>query len=327
MKIVITGAAGLVGNNLALALTERGHDVTAADRVRSVALADLDVGFAEIDVLDVDSLRDAFAGADVVFHLAAIISILGDPDGMVGRVNVQGPANAARAALDAGVTRFVHCSSVHAFDLKRCGVSLDETGPRTTEPDSPAYDRSKYAGELEIHKAIDAGLDAVIVNPSGVFGPRDFGVSRVGETILQLRSGRIPVTVTGGFDFVDVRDVVDGMIRALEDGRTGENYLLSGTKITIRDLQQLVRSISGSAGLALDIPRVVVEPLAPLVEALTPKDRMPLFTRDSLHALRHSPLISHYKATTELGYAARPIHVSVADTLAWFDEHLPGASA
>src|SRR5699024_1857009 len=139
--------------------------------------------------------------ADVVFHLAAIISILGDPTGMVRRVNIEGPRNVARVALEMGVRRMVHTSSVHAFDLAARGPSLDESGPRTTSETSPIYDRSKYAGEQEVRGVIADGLDAVIVNPTGVFGPRDFGGSRVSETIQQLRSGRIPVTVTGGFDF------------------------------------------------------------------------------------------------------------------------------
>ncbi len=319
MKIVITGGSGLVGNNLARRLVDDGHTVTVADRTSGPAVADLDVDFVEIDVLDPATLHSAFEGADVVFHLAAIISITGDADGMVRRVNIEGPANAARVAREVGVARFVHCSSVHAYDLRTCGPSLDESGPRTTDDASPVYDRTKYAGELQVRAEIEAGLDAVIVNPSGVFGPYDFGPSRVTEMLLQLRSGRIPVTVAAGFDFVDVRDVVDGMVAAMEHGRTGENYLLSGNRITIHELRQLVLAGADRVWPTLDIPLPVVKPLAPLVEALTPKDALPLFTRESLHALEHSPVISHYKATTELGYASRPIHISVAETLAWLD--------
>lgn len=319
MRVVITGASGLIGNNLAAELLDEGHTVVAADRVRSTALDDLDVEFAKIDVLDPASLREAFDGADAVFHLAAIISLVGDPKGVVARVNVEGPRNSARAALDAGVARFVHCSSVHAFDLHTCGPSLDETGPRTVKAHAPAYDRSKYAGEQQIQAAIADGLDAVIVNPTGVFGPRDFSGSRIGETIQQLRSGKIPVTVSGGFDFVDVRDVVRGMLGALDRGRTGENYLLSGTRISIRELRKLTAAVDGSKRPTLDIPLGLIKSLAPMVEFFTPQGGDPLFTRDSLHALEFSPTVSHYKATTELGYATRPIHETVADTIHWMD--------
>lgn len=319
MRVVITGASGFLGNNLAAALLDEGHTVVAADRVRANALDDLDAEFAEIDVLDPASLRVAFEGADAVFHLAAIISLMGDPDGIVRRVNVEGPRNAARAAREAGVQRFVHCSSVHAYDLQTCGPSLDETGPRTLNAQSPVYDRTKYAGEQQIQAAVEDGLDAVIVNPTGVIGPRDFNGSRMAETIAQLRSGKIPVTITGGFDFVDVRDVVPGMISAFQRGRTGENYLLSGTRISIRELRQLVAVVDGSKRSVMDIPIELVRSLAPLVEFFTPKSKVPLFTRDSLHALQYSPSVSHYKAATEFGYAARPIHQTIADTIHWMD--------
>ncbi len=143
MLATVTGASGFVGGNLVRELLARGISVRAADRERGPALEGLDVEFVAVDVLEPDSLRAAFAGTDVVFHLAAVISISGDPTGIVRRVNVEGPANAATAALEQGVRRFVHCSSVHTFDLERCGPSLDERGPRSVADHCPAYDRSK----------------------------------------------------------------------------------------------------------------------------------------------------------------------------------------
>ena len=166
MRAVITGASGFLGAHLARTLKDRGVEVRAADRSRGPALDDVDVEFVEIDVLDPASLRAAFEGQDRVFHLAAIISIVGDPTGEVWRVNVHGPRNAATVALECGVGRFVHCSSVHSFDLERCGPSLDESGLPTTHPDAPAYDRSKRAGEEAVRLVVQKGLDAVVVNPT-----------------------------------------------------------------------------------------------------------------------------------------------------------------
>jgi dihydroflavonol-4-reductase len=317
-RVTVTGASGHIGGTLVRALLAEGAIVRAADLHRSPALDGLDVEFTTIDVLDPSTLPAAFAGADVVFHLAAIISIVGDPTGMVRRVNVDGAHNAAQAALDAGVGRYLHCSSVHAFDLELCGPSLDESGPRTVGVHAPAYDRSKYAAEQRVRGVIEAGLDAVIVNPSGVFGPFDFGRSRMGETITQLRDGKIPVNIGGGFDFVDVRDVAAGMIGAVRHGRTGENYLLSGTRLTVKELGVLVAQVTGRTPPRVDVPLGLVAPFAGLVLRLTPKDRIPIFTPESVHALRYSPTVSHYKAATELGYVARPAHVTVADTLDWW---------
>ena len=321
MKAVITGASGFLGAHLARTLKDRGVEVRAADRSRGPALDDVDVEFVEIDVLDPSSLRAAFEGQDRVFHLAAIISIVGDPTGEVWRVNVHGPRNAATVALECGVGRFVHCSSVHSFDLERCGPSLDESGPPTTHPDAPAYDRSKRAGEEAVRLVVQKGLDAVVVNPTGIIGPDDRGPSRMGETVLQFMTHKIPVGITGQFDFVDVRDVVEGLIAAGDRGRTGENYLLSGSRLSIRELGMLVERYSGVPVPPLSIPLRLVTPLAPLVMQIEQRTKKPIFTPDALHALKYSPVVSHYRAATDLGYRSRPIHETVRDTVAWFESN------
>lgn len=321
MRAVITGASGFLGAHLARTLKDRGVEVRAADRSRGPALDDVDVEFVEIDVLDPASLRAAFEGQDRVFHLAAIISIVGDPTGEVWRVNVHGPRNAATVAFECGVGRFVHCSSVHSFDLERCGPSLDESGPPTTHPDAPAYDRSKRAGEEAVRLVVQKGLDAVVVNPTGIIGPDDRGPSRMGETVLQFMTRKIPVGITGQFDFVDVRDVVEGLIAAGDRGRTGENYLLSGSRLSIRELGMLVERYSGVPVPPLSIPLRLVTPLAPLVMQIEQRTKKPIFTPDALHALKYSPVVSHYRAATDLGYRSRPIHETVRDTVAWFESN------
>lgn len=321
MRAVITGASGFLGAHLARTLKDRGVEVRAADRSRGPALDDVDVEFVEIDVLDPASLRAAFEGQDRVFHLAAIISIVGDPTGEVWRVNVHGPRNAATVAFECGVGRFVHCSSVHSFDLERCGPSLDESGPPTTHPDAPAYDRSKRAGEEAVRLVVQKGLDAVVVNPTGIIGPDDRGPSRMGETVLQFMTRKIPVGITGQFDFVDVRDVVEGLIAAGDRGRTGDNYLLSGSRLSIRELGMLVERYSGVPVPPLSIPLRLVTPLAPLVMQIEQRTKKPIFTPDAMHALKYSPVVSHYRAATDLGYRSRPIHETVRDTVAWFESN------
>lgn len=321
MRAVITGASGFLGAHLARTLKDRGVEVRAADRSRGPALDDVDVEFVEIDVLDPASLRAAFEGQDRVFHLAAIISIVGDPTGEVWRVNVHGPRNAATVAFECGGGRFVHCSSVHSFDLERCGPSLDESGLPTTHPDAPAYDRSKRAGEEAVRLVVQKGLDAVVVNPTGIIGPDDRGPSRMGETVLQFMTRKIPVGITGQFDFVDVRDVVEGLIAAGDRGRTGENYLLSGSRLSIRELGMLVERYSGVPVPPLSIPLRLVTPLAPLVMQIEQRTKKPIFTPDAMHALKYSPVVSHYRAATELGYRSRPIHETVRDTVAWFESN------
>jgi len=129
----------------------------------------------------------------------------------------------------------VHASSIHAFDQYTCGGRIDETSARSTESTLPVYDRSKWAGEIELRTVIDRGLDAVICNPTGVFGPLDYSapLSRINRTLKDAARGRVPAMIGGGFDLVDVRDVAEGMTLAAERGTTGENYLLGGSMIAM----------------------------------------------------------------------------------------------
>ena len=202
MRVVVTGATGHVGSNLVRALIRRGDQVRVVVRERVRSLEGLDVERVLGDVRDEASLRAAFADAEIVYHLAAVISISGDRNGTVRAVNVDGTRRVAEAALAAGVRRLVHCSSVHAFNLYQPGAvdPIDEAWARV--PDSAphfAYDRSKAAGERALREVIEKGLDAVILHPSGVVGPYDFGPSRMGQVLLQLYHRKLPSLLGGGF--------------------------------------------------------------------------------------------------------------------------------
>src|SRR5690606_13352249 len=214
MTVVVTGASGHLGANLVRTLLERGEQVRVLVHRSAQALADLDdqIERAEGSVCEPESLASAFAEVDRVYHLAGVISIDGDPDGRVHKVNVEGTRNVARACHEQGVGRLVHVSSVHAFDMNPRDEVLDETRPQVGDsPHHSAYDRSKALGERAVREFVDAGLDAVIVNPTGIIGPVDYGPSRLGQLLGELASGKLPALLDGGFDFVDVRDVVDGV--------------------------------------------------------------------------------------------------------------------
>ena len=228
-------------------------------------------------------------------------------------------ATFATAALEAGVRRFVHCSSVHAFDLERPGV-ITETSARAVDPHLPAYDRSKAAGEVELRKVVAQGLDAVIVNPSGVLGPNDFAPSRMGAVFLALARRRLPSLVAGGFDWVDVRDVATGMMAAEAKGVTGENYLLGGHRHSIADLAALAEHCTGVRSPACR-HRCGWPATAPAGLWWSRwRGTQPLFTPESLHALLTDPTVSSAKAARELGHEPRATEDTVRDVYAWFRE-------
>lgn len=320
MKFIVTGASGHLGANVVRALIATGETVRAVDVRPGAALAGLDVEFMKGDVLEPAMLESAFVGADFVLHLAARISTAGDPDGSVRRVNVDGVRNVAEAALRAGVRRVVHCSSLHAFDVGATRGPVRENSPRASAAALPAYDRSKAAGEDELRRVIDRGLDAVIVNPSGIVGPVDPEPSRLGRVLLAMFRGRMPIAVRGAFDWVDVRDVSAALLAAAERGRTGENYLLGGHRASVAELGRVAAEVAGRR------PPRVVAPLAPVraVAALSLQLAGPrragrlLLTPESLHALATDPVVDYSKAVAELGYRARPLEETVRDLHASF---------
>jgi len=320
VKFVVTGASGHLGANVVRSLVSAGEAVRAVDIRPGSALAGIAAEFVRGDVLDPATLKNAFAGAEFVFHLAARISIAGDPDGSVRRVNVDGVRHVAEAALEAGIRRMVHCSSLHAYDVGATRGPVRENALRATDCALPAYDRSKAEGEDELRRVVDRGLDAVIMNPSGMFGPVDPGPSRMGRVLLAMFRGRMPMSITGAFDWVDVRDVATALIAASERGRTGENYLIGGHRASVTELGRLAAEVSGRRP-----PRVAV-PLGPVRVAAEAAVRIAgskragrlLLTPESLHALATDPVVDYSKAAAELGYRARPLAETVADLHASF---------
>ncbi|PRQ00027.1 3 beta-hydroxysteroid dehydrogenase/Delta 5--_4-isomerase [Enhygromyxa salina] len=321
MPVVVTGASGHLGANLVRALLARGERVRVLVHRSSSALREIEDQLERVDgsVCEPDTLGPAFEGARRVYHLAGVISIDGDREGLVHRVNVEGTRNVARACVERGVERLVSVSSVHAYDMDPRDEVLDEGRRQVADSLAhSAYDRSKALGERAVRAAIDDGLDAVIVNPTGVMGPVDFGPSRLGQLLRDLADGRLPALLDGGFDFVDVRDVAAGVIAAGERGRCGHNYILGNAWYSIRELASLVEAAGGRRPPRLVSPAWAARmgvPFARVASRLT--GREPMFTRESLDILDSNRSISSRKAQTELGHSPRPLAETVADTLAW----------
>lgn len=319
---VVTGGTGHIGANLVAALRADGEDVLVVSQAEPGSTVRLGARWMHADVRDAVAIRRAFEGADVVYHLAGVISVVGGMGGLVESVNVDGTRTVAEVALAAGVRRLVYCSSVHAFDLVAAvGQVIDESSPRALGRGVPAYDRSKACGEVELHRMVDRGLDAVVVNPTGVVGPVDEAPSRMGTVMLALWRRRLPAVVSGGFDWVDVRDVVAALRAAAQVGRIGESYLLPGHLRTMSQLAELARDCSGIAVTRHTAPVWTARIWSPLATVIARRTRSPLLpTREALRTLRTMPAIDGAKAARELGHHPRPIEQTVADLYRYFKE-------
>ncbi|WP_024796020.1 NAD-dependent epimerase/dehydratase family protein [Tomitella biformata] len=315
MKVAVTGAAGFVGSNLVDLLVEQGHDVVAIDRIAAEHWPTHGVTFIEGNVLDPAAMEAALEGVDIAYHMVAMIT-LKQQDETAWNLNTKGVRIVAEAALKMGVRRLVHCSSVHSFDQYSCGGFLNEASRRSESPEIPVYDRSKWAGEQELQKVIAKGLDAVICNPTGVYGPTDFGaLSRINGMLRDSARGRIPAVVTGGFDLVDVRDVVIGLTLAAEKGRTGENYLLTGHMLNMKWVFNMAAKITGRRGPIVAFPLSWIVAILPVAEPIAAKFGSDLVSKAAMGALIAQPEVDGSKASSELGYQPRRAAETIQDLI------------
>ena len=320
--IVITGASGLVGGNLARALLAEGRQVRGLIHRDRRALEGLNMELVQADVRDPQEVRRALDGAQVVYHLAANISLEMDSWAEVEAVNVQGTRNVVEACLSCGVGKLIYFSSIHALEQEPLDLPLDESRPRVASLKYPPYDRSKAMGEQEVMQGIARGLYAVILFPTGILGPHDYYPSYFGQAITSLVKGHIPALVPGGFDWVDVRDVVQGAMQAERLAPSGASYLLSGHWHSVAEVAALVAELTGGHAPLLTVPAGLAYQAAPLVSWLARlNNTRPIYTQVTLAALRSNRYISHARASRELGYQPRPFRETLADTLDWFARH------
>jgi dihydroflavonol-4-reductase len=319
--ILVTGATGHIGNVLVRRLLGSGQAVRALVLPGEdlAPLAGVEVERRQGDVLDPQSLAEAMRGVDVLYHLAAVISILPGRPPALRAINVGGTRNVLGAAERAGVRRLIYASSIHAFERVPHGTYIDESLP--FDPANPVgeYDRTKAEASLAVQAAAQAGLDAVIVCPTGVIGPNDFRGSEMGRLIRDCVQGRHQLYVDGAYDFVDVRDVAEGLLLAAAKGRRAETYILSGERLTVSDVLDILWEGTGRRFPRTRIPFWVASGLAALAApygALS--GRKTRLTPYSLATLRSNSAISHAKATRELGYRPRPLRETLEDTIAWF---------
>jgi len=319
--ILVTGATGHIGNVLVRQLLARKQTVRALVLPGEdlTPLEDLEIEIVEGDVLDADVLTQAMQGIHEVFHLAGVISIMPGKNETVRQVNVEGTRNVIQAAAQAGVRRLVYTSSIHALYRAPHGVTIDEHVPFDPQHAISAYDRSKAEASLLVQDAACLGLDAVIACPTGVIGPFDYRGSEMGQLIHDAMRRGPKLLIDGAYDFVDVRDVANGLILAGDRGRKGEHYILSGEQISVAGIISAVQRVTRLHSIQFRVPI----PLARLAAMFGPfyyrlTKTKPRLTPYALATVTSNSVISNAKACRELGYSPRSLSISIRDTVQWF---------
>lgn len=320
MKTALTGAAGHLGAALLQELAKRNIRVKGLFRSNDIhSAADLPVEIVPGDLMDRDSLKKLVQDCDTVIHCAAVISVNGDPTGIVHRTNVEGTRLVIDQALQAGIKRFIHISSIHAYQQEPAFETLDEQRSVVTQ-NSFAYDRSKLAGQQVALSANEDGMEVIVINPTSIIGPYDFKPSRMGKVIIDLYKGKLPFIFNGGFDFCDCRDVAAATVNAIKMGRPGQSYLLGGKWHSLKQLTDFISKAAGKKINPVALPKPAARLGLPFVKLMGYiQNKEPLYTDEALEALfSGNRYISSAKAIAELNYTIRPLEETIHDTFYWF---------
>jgi dihydroflavonol-4-reductase len=322
MKVGITGASGFVGGNLVRRLLRGDYEIRALVHKNHKAIDGLEIEVVKGDILKPETLDIFCKDLDVVIHLAGFISIGGDPLKELYKVNVEGTQNLVKACKMAGVKRFIHFSTIHAFKMEPKEKTLNEKRSLSTQSKIP-YELTKAVAEKWVIEQKAKDFDVIVLNPTAIIGPYDFKPSLLGELFIKVCEGNIPALVPGGYNWVDVRDVCDGTISAITKGKSGEHYILSGSWKSVVDFVKMISIEYGKELKKPVFPFWLAHIGLPFVWLGAKfSGSRPLYTNESLKILKSgNKKISNDKARKELGFGPRPLIESVRDTLDWLQEY------
>ncbi len=327
---LVTGASGFVGSRLVRTLVERGQRVKAFVRPGSSLkqIADLPPELCRLafgDITVEHTVYRALAGCDRMYHVASNYRMWDkDPDRILLPA-IEGTRATLEAARRRGLEKIVVTSSVGALGTTPNPEPMDETHEFNLE-DPETYVLSKFEAERVALEGADDGLPIVVVEPAGIFGPGDWKPTPSGQGILTYLkmspSIRVPVT-EGGISIVDVDDVVEGHILAMEKGRIGEKYILGGENVTFRQMFEILSDITGLAPPGGNASRGLVSLVGSLLE-LRARFRggdPPLTRRLARDYAFGYAWVTSEKAEQELGFKFRPARTTLSRSVRYYLEH------
>lgn len=327
---LVTGATGHLGLNLVQELLRLRHQVFALvlpnDRLRFHLPESVRVFYG--DILKPETVRPMFEAAAgrpmKVIHCAGIVTTHSSFNPLAYAVNVQGTSHMIDLALAFKVETFIYISSVHALKVLSKGLTIAEEQQVPQSMIVGFYGKTKAEATERVFAACaQRGLNASIVFPSGIIGPNDYALGHTTNLIKDAANLKMNMWIKGGFDFVDVRDVVQGIIACSERGRAGQGYVLSNQFISFRQLMNEVDQAMNQHPIRPWIPNLLMVIGLPFMWLYyTLMRKKPLLTRYALYSINANAQFSKEKAQRELGYTNRPFSDTIRDTVAWLQaEH------
>lgn len=323
MKALVTGATGFVGAAVTRALEKSGIEVRILARRGSDLsnLNDLKVEPVEGDLRNRESLRRALRGCRHLYHVAAHYALWAKDPSIFYEVNVTGTRTLLETAREVGIERTVYCSTIGAIGLPPGGGLGTEDTPVSPSQMAGHYKRSKYLAEQEVLKLAREGLPVVIVNPSAPVGEGDIKPTPTGQVIVDFMKGRMWAYIETGLNLVDVDDVAAGHLLAMQKGRLGERYILGNKNLMLREVFDMLGTLTGIKPPSVKLPREAVLPLAHLNHWFA--HLTGIVPRIPLEGIRMAKYKMHYdctKAITELGLPQTPVEIALEKAVRWFRE-------
>lgn len=324
MRAFITGGTGFIGSNLVAGLNDYGiiSRVLRRETSSTLALEGLNYETSIGDILDSpDQLAEAISGCDWVFHIAAVSDYWRKGSDWIYEVNVQGTNNMLAAAKKAGTKRFIFTSSLAALGMPEPGQLLDESSSFNLNPEHWPYGHSKHLAEIEVVRAVENGLKAIILNPSIVLGPRDVNLIS-GSIIIEAAKGLARVYPPGGVNYVSIEDVVAGHIGAAEKGIAGERYVLAGENVSHKKALQIICEVVGRPPPKIRIPKKTLPIISATIKVLRAVfgNRIP-FDANQVLASGEWIYADGRKAINAFNLPQVPFNYSVQNTYDWFSDH------
>lgn len=343
---LVTGATGFVGCHVVRKLLARRERVRVLIRPRSPlqVLQGLDVERVTGDLTDRESVRRAIEGCRRVYHVAADYRLWAPDPAVLYQANVGGTRNVLEVARAAGVERIVYTSTVGAVGIPRngggpgseaglagseadlagseAGLAGNEETPVTLQDMIGHYKRSKFLAEKEASAAAKSGVPVVIVNPSTPVGSMDVKPTPTGQMIVDFLNGRMPAYVETGLNLIDVEDVADGHLLAMEKGRVGERYILGCRNLTLKEILERLSVASGLPAPTVRLPRIAALALAAVSTGWsTLTRRPPRIPWEGVRMSGKKMFFDSSKAVRELGLPQNSVEEALRKAVAWFREN------
>ena len=321
--VLVTGATGILGRIIVLELLRQGKKVRATRRKSSnlnevknswhFYTSDVEnlfsqIEWMEVDLEDLDSIREVLEGVDEVYHCSAKVSFHPKYQQEMFRTNVEGTKNLLYISEEKKVKKFLYVSSIAVLDKPNENNVLDEKSEFDTSGEHSNYALSKYLAEMEVWRSFVEGLNTVIINPGVIIGSGNWGNSS-GDLFPTFEKN--PFSFSGGTAYVDVRDVAKIAIKLMEKEKFGERYILVSENRKYKDIADRVRVSFGKPKTKI-LPSLVLKigyVMNRLLGGLIPSLRM--ITKSNIEAVSNFVFISNEKVKKELDFSFIPIDESL----------------